>query len=145
MFSQRLDIITTWYPLFSLPIIPPHNTYYNAQRNPSFFCNRLTVRASLPVDIIIGILFVYVCSVLEQDRPVAVVPLKNKKCNIAYEMARHKWQQHTDKQADSQYKLFIPHYQPGYNVLIRCPVPLLMDPMPNFVFPGMASPLYVYS
>ena len=84
---------------------------------PLFFQNRLTVRASLLVDIMLGIL----CVSGSGTRPVCSRrTVENLK--IAYEIVRHNLQERTDKQAESEEKLSIPHYQPGCHVLIHRPV-----------------------
>ena len=54
---------------------------------------------------------------------------------LAYETVRYNLQERTAKKAESKEKLSIPHYQPWYHVLIHRP--LMMDPIPNFVVPGM--------
>ena len=114
MSCQRSGVITTSkYRLFSLPVIPPYHTYYNARGNPSLFIYRLTVRASLFVDVMLGIL----CTSGSGTRA-ACSRRTVGNLQLAYEIVRHNFQERTDKQAESKEKWLIPHYQPGYHLLI---------------------------
>ena len=118
---KHVNVLSTfghsYYRLISLPVTPPYHTCNNARGNPQIFLNRLIVTASLLVDIMLGIL----CVSGSGTRPVCSRrTVENLK--IAYEIVRHNLQERTDKQAESEEKLSIPHYQPGCHVLIHRPV-----------------------
>ena len=98
----------SYYHLISLPVTPPYHTCNNARGNPQIFFNRLIVTASLLVDIMLGIL-----CMSDTGTPATWSRRTVESLKIAYENVRHNLQERTDKQADSEEKLSIPHYQPG--------------------------------
>ena len=100
--------------------------------------NRLTVRAPLLVDIMLGIL----CT-SDSGTPATCSRRTVGTLQLDYEIVRHNLQERTDKQAESNEKLSIPHHQPGYHVLIHRPV--ADRPNPKLCSPWHGALLCVFA
>ena len=95
-------------------------------------------RASLPVDIILGVLCTSSSGTrLEYSRRTV------ENLQLVYEISRRNLTERADKRAESNEELSFPQYKPGDQVLVHRPIPLLMDPTPNLLVPGVVRLPYV--
>ena len=114
-----------------LPFIQlAHNTAYNKtlEETPHFFM--FGRRASLPVDIILGVPCTSSSATrLDYSRRTA------ENLQLAYAIARRNLQERADKQSESNEKLSIPQYQPGDQVLVHRPHTVADGPNPKLISP----------
>ena len=118
-----------------LPFIQlAHNTAYNKmlEETPHFLM--FDRRASLPVDIILGV----PCTSGSGTR-LDCSRRTVENLQLAYEIARRNLQERADKQSESNETLSIPQYQPGDRVLVHRPYTVDDGPNPKLTSPWRGS------
>ena len=107
-----------------------HNTAYNQTLEETPHYLMFGRRASLPVDVIIG--------VPSNDNSISRKDFSRRtveNLQLAYELARRNLKERTDKQADSNEKLSVPQFKPGEQVLVHRPHTVTDGPNPKLLSP----------